>query len=143
MELVNDFLYYDEEATDPDISPDIISIADDLLPAYKIKASVKLWKMIYLPTDIPILPDTSPPTTTKALHALTTLNKYFEALPVSSLQHPTTMHNTSEVSDIVSSLQTIALSLKSYQLNNQQQQTLHGWLLLGSSSQLAQGEGSA
>ena len=53
------------------------------------------------------------------------------------------MHNTSEVSDIVSSLQTIALFLKSYQLNNQQQQTLHGWLLLGSSSQLAQGEGSA
>ena len=54
--------------------------------------------MIYLPTDIPILPDTSPPTTTEALHALTTLNKYFEALPVSSLQHPTTTHNTSEVS---------------------------------------------
>ena len=28
MELVNDFLYYDEEAADPGISPNIISIAD-------------------------------------------------------------------------------------------------------------------
>jgi len=39
------------------------------------------------------------------------LARYVEALAVSSLQHPATMHNTFEVSDIVSSLQIIVLSL--------------------------------
>jgi len=57
-----------------------------------------------MPTDIPIVELSPPPTTPEALHAITTLTKYFEALPVSSLQHPTTMRNTFEVSDIVSSL---------------------------------------
>jgi len=71
-----------------------------------------------MPTDIPVVELSPAPTTPEALHALMTLTKYFEALPVSSLQHPTTMCNKFEVSDIVSSLQTIALSLKSYQLNN-------------------------
>jgi len=86
------------------------------------------------PRTVPIVELSPPPTTPEALHALTTLTKYFEALPVSSLQRPTTMRNTFEVPDIVSSLQTIALSLKSYQLNNRQQQTLHGWLQSDSST---------
>jgi len=57
-----------------------------------------------IPIDIPIPNSTPPPTTTEALHALATLNTYFEALPISSPQHPTTMRNTFEVSDTVEPL---------------------------------------
>jgi len=56
---------------------------------------------------IPILDPSLPPTTADALHALTILAKYVEALLVSSL-HLATMCNTFEVSDI-SSLQTIVI----------------------------------
>jgi len=62
-----------------------------------------------IPIDIPTPIPTPPLTATEALYALATLNTYFEALPVSSLQHHTTIPNTFEVSDIVSCLQTIAL----------------------------------
>jgi len=41
-------------------------------------------------------------------------------MPVSSLQHPTTVHNTFGASDIVSTLQTIAISLKDYSVLTEQ-----------------------
>ncbi|KAF8441183.1 hypothetical protein BGX38DRAFT_819082 [Terfezia claveryi] len=93
-----------------------------------------------IPTDIPIFDPSPPPTTPEALNVLTNLTntlKHSWCPPLSTLQHPTAIRNTS---DIVCSLQSIALSLKSYQLNNRQQQTLHGWLQSGSSSWLLFGE---
>ena len=119
---VNDFLFHDEDLTDPTASPDLIDVVE--LIAEMKQASITGSDIEQLPLPPP-LPISSP---SDILFYLKEVTHYLEALPVASLPHPNCRNQVLQMSDMVTQFQKLRLALQVYQHSNQPQQSLLTWL---------------
>lgn len=130
--IIIDYLFHEEEAVDPLLSPSIISISELIMDLQEeASKSTELGDPEIDDNTILELYSSPPlqlPTTTKAIEYLTALQSYLESLSITHFPHPSIQDHSIPIVDFVSQFQTLNLALQTYQISQKKQSTLEGWI---------------